>query len=56
MTYFGGYTLTIDHPDEGWSEEKPIPRCPEAKVLEAVGAAVKGRDRLADERPRFGLG
>lgn len=41
VTYFDGFTLTIDHPDEGWTEEKPIPRCPEAKVLEAVGAAVK---------------
>jgi hypothetical protein len=41
VTYFDGHTLTIDHPDEGWTEEKPIPRCPEAKVLEAVGAAVK---------------
>jgi len=39
--YFDGHTLTIDHPDEGWTEEKPIPRCPEVKVLEAVGAAVK---------------
>ena len=36
-----GPTLTIDHPDEGWTEEKPIPRCPEAMVLEAVAAAVK---------------
>lgn len=41
ITYFDGHTLTIDHPDEGWTEEKPIPRCPEARVLEAVGAAVK---------------
>ena len=39
--YFDGHTLTIDHPDEGWTEEKPIPRCPEAKVLEAVASAVK---------------
>jgi hypothetical protein len=41
VTYFDGYTLTIDHPDEGWTEEKPIPRCPDVKVLDAVGAAVK---------------
>ncbi len=41
VSYFDGFTLTIDHPDEGWTEEKPIPRCPEAKVLEAVGVAVK---------------
>ena len=40
-SYFNGHTLTIDHPDEGWTEEKPIPRCPEAKVLEAVASAVK---------------
>lgn len=41
VSYFDGYVLTIDHPDEGWTEQKAIPRCPEAKVLEAVGAAVK---------------
>jgi hypothetical protein len=41
VAYFDGHILTIDHPAEGWTEEKPIPRCPEAKVLEAVGAAVK---------------
>ena len=41
VSYFDGRTLTIDHPEEGWTEEKPIPRCPEAKVLEAVVAAVK---------------
>jgi hypothetical protein len=41
VAYFDGHTLTIDHPDEGWTEEKPILRCPEAKVLEAVGSAVK---------------
>lgn len=41
VTYFDGHSLTIDHPDEGWTEVKPIPRCPEAKVLDAVGAAVK---------------
>lgn len=41
VAYFDGHTLTIDHPDEGWTEEKPIPRCPEAKVLEAVSASVK---------------
>ena len=41
VAYFDGHTLTIDHPDEGWTEEKPIPRCPEAKVLEAVASAVK---------------
>jgi hypothetical protein len=41
VSYFDGYILTIDHPDEGWTEQKAIPRCPEAKVLEAVGAAVK---------------
>ena len=40
VTYFSGHTLTIDHP-EGWTEEKPIPRCLEVKVLEAVGDAVK---------------
>jgi len=41
VAYFDGNVLTIDHPDEGWTEEKPIPRCPEARVLEAVAAAVK---------------
>jgi hypothetical protein len=41
INYFEGHILTIDHPDEGWTEEKPIPRCPEVKVLEAVAAAVK---------------
>lgn len=41
VSYFDGYVLTIDHPDEAWTEQKAIPRCPEAKVLEAVGAAVK---------------
>lgn len=41
VSYFDGRTITIDHPEDGWTEEKPIPRCPEAKVLEAVGAAVK---------------
>ena len=41
VNYFGGYVLTIDHPDEGWTEQKAIPRCPEVHVLEAVGAAVK---------------
>jgi hypothetical protein len=41
ISYFDGYELTIDHPDEGWTEQKAIPRCPEAKVLEAVAAAVK---------------
>jgi hypothetical protein len=41
VTYFNGHTLTIDHPDEGWTEEKPIPRCPEGKVLEAVAEAVR---------------
>jgi hypothetical protein len=41
VSYFEGHTLTVDHPDEGWTEEKPIPRCPEAKVLESVSAAVK---------------
>jgi len=32
---------TIDHQEEGWTEQKPIPRCPEDKILEAVGLAVK---------------
>ncbi len=41
VAYFDGHSLTIDHPDQGWTEEKPIPRCPESKVLEAIGAAVK---------------
>lgn len=41
ISYFDGYVLTIDHPEEGWTEQKPIPRCPEAKIIEAVGAAVK---------------
>jgi hypothetical protein len=41
VSYFDGFVLTIDHPDEGWTEEKAIPRCPEAKVLEAVASAVK---------------
>lgn len=41
VSYFDGRTITIDHPEDGWTEEKPISRCPEAKVLEAVGAAVK---------------
>jgi hypothetical protein len=41
VTYFDGHTLTIDHPEEGWTEEKPIPRCPEAQVLETVASAVK---------------
>jgi hypothetical protein len=41
VSYFDGYVLTIDHPDEGWTEQRAIPRCPEAKVFEAVGAAVK---------------
>jgi hypothetical protein len=41
VSYFEGYVLTIDHPEEGWTEQRSIPRCPEAKVLEAVVAAVK---------------
>jgi hypothetical protein len=41
ISYFDGYVLTIDHPEEGWTEQKPIPRCPEIKIIEAVGAAVK---------------
>jgi hypothetical protein len=41
VSYFDGYVLTIDHPDEGWTEEKSIPCCPETKVLKSVGAAVK---------------
>ena len=41
VSYFDGYVLTIDHPEEGWTEQKPIPRCPEGKILEAVGTAVK---------------
>lgn len=41
VSYFDGYVLTIDHPEEGWTEQKAIPRCPEAKLLEAVAAAVK---------------
>jgi hypothetical protein len=40
-SYFDGKVLTIEHQDEGWSEQKAIPRCPEAKVLDAVGAAAK---------------
>jgi hypothetical protein len=41
VSYFDGYVLTIDHPDEGWTEQKAIHRCPEGKMLEAVAAAVK---------------
>lgn len=41
ISYFGGYVLTIDHPEDGWTEQKPIPRCPEGKILEAVAEAVK---------------
>jgi hypothetical protein len=41
VTYFSGSKITIDHPDEGWTEERDIPKCPESKILEAVGAAVK---------------
>lgn len=41
VSYFDGYVLTIDHPEEGWTEQKPIPRCPEGKILEVVGTAVK---------------
>jgi hypothetical protein len=41
VSYFDGYVLTIDHPEEGWTEQRAIPRCPEAKMLEAVFAAVK---------------
>jgi hypothetical protein len=41
ISYFDGYVLTIDHPEDGWTEQKPIPRCPEGKILEAVAAAVK---------------
>jgi hypothetical protein len=41
VSYFDGSVLTIDHPEEGWTEQRAIPRCPEAKVLEAVVAAVK---------------
>ena len=41
ISYFDGYVLTIDHAEEGWTEQKPIPRCPESKIIEAVGAAVK---------------
>ncbi|MDB5610682.1 MAG: hypothetical protein JWP25_7582 [Bradyrhizobium sp.] len=41
ISYFDGYVLTIDHPEEGWTEQKSIPRCPEGKILEAVGLAVK---------------
>jgi hypothetical protein len=41
VSYFDGYVLTIDHPDEGWTEQRAVPRCSEAKVLGAVSAAVK---------------
>ncbi|MBR0752117.1 ATP-binding protein [Bradyrhizobium jicamae] len=41
ISYFDGYVLTIDHPEEGWTEQKAIPRCPEGKIFEAVGIAVK---------------
>ena len=41
VSYFDGFVLTIDHPDEGWTEQRAVPRCPEAKVLEAVAGAVK---------------
>jgi hypothetical protein len=41
VSYFDGYVLIIDHPEEGWTEQRVVPRCPEAKVLEAVAAAVK---------------
>jgi Protein of unknown function (DUF499) len=41
VSYFDGYALTIDHPDEGWTEQRAIPRCPEAKLFDAVAAAVK---------------
>ncbi len=41
IPYFDGYVPTIDHPEEGWTEQQAIPRCPEAKVQEAVVAAVE---------------
>jgi hypothetical protein len=41
VSYFDGYVLTIDHPDEGWTEQRAIPRCLEANILEAVAVAVK---------------
>ena len=40
VAYFNGHTLTIEHADEGWTEQRAIPRCPEAAVLSAVAAAV----------------
>ena len=38
--YFAGHTLTIEHEDEGWTEQRAIPRCPEAAILAAVASAV----------------
>lgn len=40
VAYFNGKVLTIEHKEDGWTEEKAVPRCPETKVLEAVTAAV----------------
>jgi hypothetical protein len=40
VAYFNGHVVSIEHPEDNWTEEKIIPRCPEAKVLEAVSEAV----------------
>ncbi len=40
VAYFNGHTLNIEHPDEGWTEQRAIPRCPEGAVLSAVSGAV----------------
>ena len=40
VAYFNGHTLTIEHADVGWTEQRAIPRCPEAAVLSAVADAV----------------
>ncbi len=41
VSYFDGKVLTIEHEEDGWTEQKAVPRCPEPKVLEAVTAAVR---------------
>ena len=57
VAYFNGHTLNIEHPDEGWTEQRAIPRCPEGAVLSAVSGAVEAvLHPWLDERPCVCLG
>ena len=55
-TYFNGHILTIEHADEGWTEQRTIPRRPETAVLSAVTAAVAAGTIWLTMWPRVGVG